>query len=129
MAIPEITVLYAGLLGLLSIVLGAAPGAYRGKAGIDAGDGGDPELLLRMRRQANFVESVPLALILIGFLEMQSVSNLAIHGLGLALLVGRLLHAATFRQGVKSIPRGIGSGLTVLSIAVASVWCIVTFVT
>lgn len=127
MAVPDITILYAGLLGLLSIALGAAAGAYRGKAGIDAGDGGDPELLMRMRRQANFVESVPLALILIALLEMQAVSGLAIHALAGTVLLGRVLHAATFHQGVKSVPRGIGAGLTILPIAIASVWGIITF--
>ena len=127
MVIPDITILYAGLLGLLSIPLGAAAGTYRGKAGIDAGDGGDPELVVRMRRHANFVENVPLALILISLLEMQGVSSTAIHALGGTLLLGRVLHAATFHQGVKSIPRGIGAGLSILPVAIASVWGIVTF--
>lgn len=127
MVIPDITILYAGLLGLLSIPLGAAAGSYRGKAGIDAGDGGDAELMMRMRRHANFVENVPLALILIALLEMQGVSSLAIHILGGAVVLGRVLHAATFHQGVKSIARGLGAGLTMLPVAVASVWGIVTF--
>ncbi|MEM7080677.1 MAG: MAPEG family protein [Pseudomonadota bacterium] len=125
--VPDITILYAGLLGLLAIALGAAAGSYRGKAGIDAGDGGDPELLIRMRRHANFVESAPLALILLGLLELQAISSIAIHVLGGMLVVGRILHAATFAQGIKSIPRGIGAGLTTLSTLVAAVWGIVTF--
>ena len=125
---PEITVLYAGLLGLLSIVLSAAAGMYRGKAGIGFGDGGDADLAMRMRRHANFVEYVPLALVLIALLEMQSVSPTGIHVLGIMLVTGRVLHAARFDQGVQDPGRGIGAGLTALAILVASVWGIATFV-
>ena len=46
-------------------------GTYRGKAGISFGDGGDVEMMVRMRRHANFVESAPLAIILLALLELQ----------------------------------------------------------
>lgn len=124
---PTVTILYAGLLGLLSIALGSGAGIMRGKKGIDAGDGGDAEMLRAMRRHANFAEYVPLALVLIALLELNGVRTLAIHVLGLVLLVGRLMHAAFFNQGVKSVPRGIGAGLTVLVIGVSSLWGIVLF--
>ena len=127
MIVPHITLLYAGILGLMAIGLGATAGTYRGKAGIAIGDGDDLELRRRMRRHANFVENVPLALILIGLLEMQSVQNWAIHGLGLALVVGRSMHAAAFVDDVSNPIRGLGAGLTALSIAIASIWCIVSF--
>ncbi|MDA1077411.1 MAG: MAPEG family protein [Proteobacteria bacterium] len=96
MLTPEITILYAGLLGLMAIGLGATAGVKRAQAGISLGDGGDRELLMRMRRHANFVENVPLALILIALLEMQSVSGTAIHALGATLVLGRVLHAIGF---------------------------------
>lgn len=127
MATPEITILYAGVLGLMAAVLSATCGVYRGKAGISAGDGGDAELAMRMRRHANFVENVPLALILIALLEMQAVSGIAVHGLCAALVVGRFLHAWAFSQGVMSPVRGIGAGLTLLTIVVTSIWGVVEF--
>ena len=127
MPVPEITILYAGMLGLLGVALGATAGLYRGKAGISLGDGGDEELLMRMRRHANFVENAPLALVLIALLEMQSVSPMAIHGLGGALVLGRCMHAFGFSRGVSDPIRGLGAGLTVLPIAVASIWGMVTF--
>ena len=127
MPIPEITALYAGLLGILAIVLGATAGAARAKAGVAIGDGGNPELLLRMRRQANFIENVPLALILIALLEMHSVSSTAIHVLGGGLLLGRILHFIGFGEDIRNVARGAGTGLSVLVIAVASVWAIVSF--
>ncbi len=68
---PHITILYAGLLGLLSLVLSALSGLLRGKVGASIGDGGSKEMLLSMRRHSNFVEYVPLALLLIAFVGLQ----------------------------------------------------------
>ncbi len=128
MTIPDATILYAGILGVMAIGLGATAGIYRAGKGISIGDGGDAALTLRMRRHANFIENVPLALVLFGFLEMQGVSSYVIHGLGGALVVGRLLHWVGFDENVKNPLRGTGAGLTSLSIAVASVWCVVLFI-
>src|SRR5258708_29645303 len=55
----------AGLLGLLAVALLSNVGRLRGKTRIFIGDGGNAELITAMRVQANFVENVPLALILI----------------------------------------------------------------
>jgi uncharacterized membrane protein YecN with MAPEG domain len=87
---PTITALYAGLLGLVSMVIAFKAGRLRGKKNIPLGDGGDRELLLAMRRQSNFVEYVPLALILIGLLELNHVQPIALHTLGAALVVARV---------------------------------------
>ncbi len=127
MPIPEITAVYAGVLGLMAIGLGATAGVYRAKENIAIGDGGDMQLQLRMRRHANFVENVPLALILFALLEMQGVTSTAIYALGGALVLGRILHWAGFNDNARSPIRGTGAGLTTLSIAVASVWNIVRF--
>lgn len=127
LTLPHVTLLYAGILGLFAIVLGATVGIYRGKAGIAIGDAGDPELLRRMRRQANFVENVPLALILFCLLELSGVGATVIHCLGIALLVGRGMHAGAFVDDVTNPIRGLGAGLTALTIAVSSVWCIVSY--
>ncbi len=128
MTVPEITILYAGILGLMAIALGATAGVYRAKQGISIGDGGDPQLTMRMRRHANFVENVPLALILFALLEMQQVSTTVIHGLGIALVLGRTLHWIGFGEDVSNPVRGLGAGLTGLSIAVSSIWGIITFI-
>ena len=127
MPIPEITSLYAGLLGLLAIGLGATAGIKRAQLGISIGDGGDQELLRRMRRHANFVENVPLALLLIALLEMRGVNATAIHALGGAFLLGRIAHMSGFGDNVNNSFRGLGAGLSSLSIVVASVWALALF--
>lgn len=125
---PVITALYAGILGLMSIALAFPAGSLRGKLQVSVGDGGHPELLLAMRRHGNFVEYVPLALILIGLLELNGVTGTAIHALGAGLVVARICHAVGLKADtVNSVPRGIGAGGTALITIVASAWAITLF--
>jgi uncharacterized membrane protein YecN with MAPEG domain len=51
---PIVTALYAGLLGLISMGVAFPAGSLRGKLNISVGDGGNRDLLLAMRRHANF---------------------------------------------------------------------------
>ena len=126
---PHITALYAGLLGLLSLYLSFQAGSLRGRLKVSIGDGGHQELLLAMRRHANFIEYVPLALILIGLLEMNSVPVLAIHVLGLALLVTRTCHAFGLKaESMSNAGRIVGAAGTALVILISSIWAIVVFI-
>lgn len=125
---PEITVLYAGLLGLVSIALGALCGAARGKTGVSIGDGGNPQMIVAMRRHGNFVEHVPIALILIALLEMNAVPAIAIHILGGGLVFCRVAHAVGLDADKGATPgRMVGAAGTLLITVVASVWAIVVF--
>lgn len=94
-----VTALYSGSLALWFLVLSARVVARR-RAGIYLGDGGDPGMLRLVRGHANFAEYVPLALIMLAVLELAGTSPYILHGLGLALLAGRLLHgyALSFTQ-------------------------------
>ncbi|PWG68537.1 hypothetical protein DF186_24935, partial [Enterococcus hirae] len=60
----------------------------------------DRGMLRVVRGHANFAEYVPLALVMLGILELSGTSPLVLHVLGLALLAGRLLHgyALSFTQ-------------------------------
>lgn len=122
---PSITLLYAGLLGILSIVIALSVGKARGSTGISIGDGGNAEVITAMRRHANFVEFVPLTLILIALLELNGVGGNVIHGLGAGLLFARVCHALGFgaEGGLKHL-RTVGALGSTLVIAVASVWSI-----
>lgn len=97
--------------------LALVAGRLRGQKNISVGDGGDKDLLLAMRQQANFVEYVPIALILIGLLELNHVRDAAIHALGATLVMARLCHAfgiradrrvpsATFTSAIPTRPIG-----------------------
>ena len=125
---PQITMLYAGFLGVLSIGLSAIAGSMRGRLKVSVGDGGNDQLTLAMRRHANFVEYVPMALILIALLEMRGISPTAIHVMGAGLLAARVLHAVGLKADTMAgVGRLIGAAGTALITVVASIWCVVAF--
>ena len=66
-----------------------------------------------MRAHANFAEYVPIALLLIYFLEIESEVPWLVHALGSALLAGRALHAYGVSQLNENLRyRVIGMALT-----------------
>lgn len=93
-----ITGLYAGLCGLLLVVLYVRIVQRRRLARITFGSGSDEELEQRVRAHGNLVESAPLALILLYLIEQTGVDSTYIHVLGVAFFVARLAHA----QGMSS---------------------------
>lgn len=91
---PVVTLLITGLHGLLLLVLLWPIVRVRRGRKIGLGDGGDPELLRRIRVHANFVEYVPFVLVLLALLELGGVPRSLVAVLGGVLLVARLAHAA-----------------------------------
>ncbi len=89
----QIVPLYASLLALLFVLLSVRVIATRRRQKIALGDGDNPALRRAMRVQANFAEYVPLALILITFVELQAAPGVLVHLLGVLLLAARLIHA------------------------------------
>ena len=127
MSVP-ITALYAGLLGLLGLVLGAGSGWLRQKTGVSLGAGDSPQQLVAFRRHGNFAEWVPIAIILIAILELNGVSSTAVHALGATLVVARVAHPFGLDPEKMSAPaRGLGAAGTALVVLVAGIWSIATF--
>ena len=120
-----VTPLYAGLLGLLLIVLAVNISRYRVGLKISVGDGGHPGLKRAIRAHANLTENAPLALILLLSVEVQGFSASVVHALGGTLVVGRVLHAFSLsRYEGASAGRAIGILLTWVMILVASLLAI-----
>lgn len=112
-----VTALYGGLLGLLAILL-ANQVLY---ARLRSGQVADwkPDTLLRV--QANFVEQVPLALVLLVVLELQHVRTDLLHLFGGSLFALRVAHAwGMSRDPGANYPRLIGAQGTFLLIAIMS---------
>jgi len=118
-----VTAFYAGLLALLFLLLSVRV-VLRRQDGASLGDGGDQRLLRVIRGQANFAEYVPFILLMMALLELGHTSRYLIHGLGIALLVSRLLHgyALSFTDHFK-FGRFWGAGLTFTVLAVCAVLC------
>jgi uncharacterized membrane protein YecN with MAPEG domain len=110
-----ITLLYAGLCTLLVLYLaGRVIAGRRGKK-VGIGDGGDHELQRRIRVHANAIEYLPLALILLGGMELNGYPVAVIHAFGVLLLISRLLHAwGLSRHSGVSHGRFIGTLFTLL---------------
>jgi uncharacterized membrane protein YecN with MAPEG domain len=124
-----ITLLYAGLCALLVLFLAMRVISFRMKARIGIGDGGDNELHRRVRVHANAVEYLPLALILLGGMELNGYPNAVIHAFGATLLVSRLLHAwGLSRKSGASPGRFLGTLLTLLLMIAMSLFAIAGFV-
>lgn len=92
-------------------------------AGRQIGDGGDERLLRVIRAQGNFVEYVPMALILLGLLELAGASAGLLWALGGLLAAGRLLHYAGMLAGSTPLRAGgmIGTYLMLLAAAASLV--------
>jgi uncharacterized membrane protein YecN with MAPEG domain len=112
-------VVCAALLGLLAVALAVNVSLMRGRKKISLGDGGDPEMLAAIRAQANFIEFVPLSLILIDMLD-DYYGFWTVAALSVVLLCGRVLHAGGL-LGYLKFGRTVGAVLTLAVLVLASV--------
>ena len=119
---PKITLLFASLHALMLLVLAARVALYRHAQKVGMGDGGDKYLARRIRVHANFVEYVPMGLVLMGLLELSGVAAVVLWICGAAMLLARVLHAIglTRKSGV-SFGRRWGTLLTWLTLAAMAV--------
>jgi len=88
-----ITTIFAGLLALMLVAISIRVTVLRVRKKISFFDGGDPEMGRSLRVQGNFIEYVPMAIILMGMLEWMGSRPWVIYSLGAALLIGRFAHA------------------------------------
>jgi len=108
--------LYAVPLALMMIGLSAYVSALRAKTNTSILDGGNSALAERIRRHGNFIEYVPMALLLMAFSEASGTAALWIHSAGLALVLGRILHPlGLFHDRPVTFARIAGGSLTWLS--------------
>ncbi|MBV1910271.1 MAG: MAPEG family protein [Kangiellaceae bacterium] len=108
-----ITSLYASLLGILLIVLSYNVAGKRRALKIGIGHGESKSLNRAIRVQANFVEYVPFALILLMIFENNHANSWIVHIAGAALVIARVLHAYGLGKTVKvSFGRFAGICLT-----------------
>ncbi len=115
---PLASPLYAGLLALLFLWLSFKVIQMRFRHRVSVGDGGEPAVTKAMRAQANCAEYAPIGVILLVLAELQGMPLWLVHVFGLALVVGRALHAIGFGSTPQIIPaRRGGMYLTVGAIA------------
>ena len=120
--------LYIAIFSLMFTLLSFRVIRLRQTARVAIGDGGDKALRRAIRVHGNFAEYVPLALILIFAAESLGMSAVWIHGLCIALLIGRLLHAYGVSQVKEPLLfRQLALSINGLVMIIASVWLITRY--
>jgi len=115
----EITGLYAGLLGLLFIVLSINIVRLRLKYKVGIGDGDNKVLATKIRIHGNFSEYIPFTLILLASYELNGGAEFMLHLCGASIFVGRVTHAIGLSKTIgSSIYRQIGMLTVFISIVI-----------
>jgi len=119
------TSLYAGFFALMYFMLSLYVVRKRWRHQVGLGDGGKREMLRAVRIHGNFMEYVPMALVIMLILELGAKQPMTIHGLGSILVIGRVLHVFGLLKTVgTSSYRVMGMVLTFLVYIVGGLMCL-----
>jgi uncharacterized membrane protein YecN with MAPEG domain len=90
--ILPITMTLAGAAAILHIWLAMRVSQGRRQFKVSVGDGGNEGLLRRIRAHGNYIETMPLVIILVGLLELAGGDNRILWGAAILYIFARLLH-------------------------------------
>ncbi|WOE74710.1 MAPEG family protein [Alterisphingorhabdus coralli] len=121
MDIP-ITLTMAASAGLITFWLAAWTDIVRIREKVNVGDGGNDNLLRRMRAQANFIEYTPFVLFLIAALELAGHGSTLLWSLGGIYMAGRVAHGIGMSGGKVEIGRVVGTIVTFLVLLALTVY-------
>ncbi len=110
----SITIVFIAILALIQFPSTVAVGTYRTKTDIRFLDGGDDQMIRRVRAHGNFIETVPIALLAMAAAEYAGTHALLLWLGGGMLLIGRLVHYITIRGSGWGPGRAAGMALTFL---------------
>ncbi len=113
----NVTLLYAAIFALFAMYLSSRAGLFRGKLGVSIHYGEPPnhELQERVRVHQNFLEYVPMILILMAGIELSGGNAIFLYVVGALLLLARIAHAVGLKYDNIAHPgRLIGAGGTAL---------------
>lgn len=116
-----VTIIFVGILALMQVPMTMAVGIQRAKTSIPFLDGGDQGLMRNMRAHANFTETVPITLLAMAAAELSGAPQSLLIGGGIVLIGARLIHYFSLRKADNGTGRAVGSGVTLLVMAVFAV--------
>ena len=122
-----ITLLFAAIFAIFALFLSFRAGFYRGASGIPIlfGDPPDKELAVRVRRHQNFLEYVPMMLILMAMIELNGGSPTFLLIAGACLLGARIAHAIGLKHdNMGHVGRFIGAAGTALITLVSACYAL-----
>lgn len=120
----SITLTIAAAAALLNIWLMMRVGKVRLAEKISVGDGGNENVIRRMRAHSNFIESAPIVLILIAAIELSIGTNLALWIVSSLYIVGRIAHGFGMDGGSFEKGRVLGTIITMLTMLGLAGWAI-----
>lgn len=112
----------AAAAAFLNLWLSIRVGMVRQAKKISIGDGGDEELIRRMRAQANFIENTPIVLILVAVIEASRPANPWLAASATVYILARIAHGIGMDGGPFRTSRMVGTMLTMLTLLVLGVW-------
>lgn len=116
-----LTLFFAACCALMQCLLTVLVIRRRLKAGVYFLDGGDDPLLRRIRAHGNFAETAPMALLLMALLEFSGLGRVWLIVFGVALLLGRVIHATSLLTNHAAWSRSLGMALTIGVISIEAV--------
>ncbi len=121
----SVTALFAAILGIMHVVFTLRVALFRKKNLISLGDGGNSELLKRVRAHGNFTETVPIALILLMLNELSFLPAVWLYSLGATLVIARLMHYISIAFNTTLLLRVGGMAATLLMILASAILLLV----
>ena len=126
---PAISSLYVGLLAIMLVGLSVYVVKGRFKHQVGLADGGNKDMLKRIRAHANFTEYVPMLVLMLVIMELNGFPAWMLHIYGLGILITRLLHAYGLHiSSVASKPRFLGTAGTFFLLITGAVLCIGAYI-
>ena len=131
MSMP-ITLMYASFLALFATVLSFRAGSFRGKSGISVlyGEPQNMELAERARVHQNFLEYVPMIVIVMGAVEINGGSDMVLYVAGDVLILARIAHAVGLKHDNMAhkgrLIGALGTMLVTVGLAGYGLWIAVT---
>lgn len=116
------TTLYALPLIVIWMTLFMRVTSFRSAIGCSIGDAGNVKLLQKIRQHGNFIEWVPMTLLLMVVAEAQGTDAIWMHTAGALLVIGRLAHPFGLKIDNAGHPlRYVGNGTNMLAVLVLAI--------
>ena len=122
----EITAFYAAQLVAVLIFLTTRIGVKRAITRVSILDGGNKEVAVEMRRHGNFVEHVPLLIVLMAIIEINGGNPVFLHVVGITLVICRIAHPIGLHYDQVQTPLrmvgSVGTGLITGAPGFVALW-------
>ena len=92
--------------------------------GVPFGDANDPLLRRRVGAFSNFMEYVPMCLLMLALMEYNSASQILTWSTGGLLVLGRVVHALSTLYTNNPLPKAIGMFMTYAAFILTALWLI-----